>query len=90
MPYPMGLIAISTPEVKKPMPRTISAAPTRNSKIVPEDMGTKITLEIKKIAVMGITDVKARMIFSLRILFMKLPWMGSSGRIIGDFSQKEK
>jgi hypothetical protein len=72
-PSPMGIMDISAPRVKKPIPIIRSAAPARNIRIVPAGMGTRITLAISTIAVMGSTDEKASIIFSFNILFMPPP-----------------
>jgi hypothetical protein len=66
----MGIMDISAPRVKKPIPMTRRAAPARNSRIVPAGMGTRTTLATSTIAVMGSTEEKASIIFSFSILFM--------------------
>jgi hypothetical protein len=46
------------------------AAPARNKRIVPAGMGTRITLAMRTMAVIGSTDEKASIIFSFNILFI--------------------
>jgi hypothetical protein len=69
----MGIIAISAPRVKKPIPMIRRDAPARNIRMVPVGMGTRRTLAIRTIAVMGSTDEKASIIFAFNILFIKIP-----------------
>jgi hypothetical protein len=70
MPSPMGIIAISAPRVKKPMPMMSRAAPTINIRIVPVCI-SKITAAIRIIAVIGRTEENASIILSFKILFIK-------------------
>ena len=69
-PSPMGIIAMSAPIVKKPMPTMSSAAPPRNKSSVPAGSGVRKTLAKRTIAVIGSTDENASIIFSYKILFM--------------------
>ena len=69
MPSPIGIIAISAPIVKKPIPIISSAEPARNTNIVPEGIGTKTTLTISTIKVIGSTEPNASIIFSCSTLF---------------------
>jgi hypothetical protein len=50
-----------------------------NMRTVPAGMGTSTTLVISTIAVIGSTDAKASMIFSLRILFIGYPFVSIPG-----------
>jgi hypothetical protein len=72
-PSPLGIIAISAPRVKKPIPMISRAAPARNIMMVPEGMGARTTLTINIMAVMGRTEEKASLIFSFNILFTEPP-----------------
>ena len=61
---PMGIMAMSAPSVKKPMPRMSSAAPARNSISVESSMGTTT------IRVIGMTALSDSWILSFSFLFI--------------------
>ena len=57
MPSPMGIMDISTPKVKKPMPTIRSTAPNKNSVSVPGVSGAMEILKTSTINVIGSTEV---------------------------------
>ena len=56
MPSPIGIIDISTPKVKKPIPRISSTAPKINKIRAPGVKGAIVILRIKTITVIGRTE----------------------------------
>jgi len=64
MPSPSGIIAISTPSWKNPIPIINMSAPTRNMATVPISIGTRKMLRIKTIAVIGRTADRDSNVFS--------------------------
>ena len=55
---PMGIMAISAPRLKKPMPRMSSTAPTRNIISVASGMGVMVTHSANTISVTGSTAAR--------------------------------
>ena len=70
MPSPRGVIAISAPSWKKPIPMTSITAPTRNMTIAPSSTGTSSMLNSSTIPVMGRTAERDSRIFSLSFWFI--------------------
>ena len=60
----MGIMAISAPREKKPMPTISNAAPSRKSISVPMGMGASVKESSRTIMVIGSTDESASDIFS--------------------------
>ena len=56
---PIGIIAISAPSEKNPIPMISREAPAINITMVPMDIGTISVLRISTIAVIGNTDANA-------------------------------
>ena len=69
---PMGIMAISAPRLKNPIPTIKSTAPTRNISRVASDMGVMVTQSTNTISVTGSTASSASIIFSFSFLF-KMP-----------------
>ena len=69
MPSPIGIMDISAPIVKKPMPIISITAPNKNSTNAPEDNGKSVILRIKTIAVNGSTEASDSIIFSFKRIF---------------------
>ena len=67
---PMGIMAMSAPSVKKPMPRMSSAAPARNSISVESSMGTTVMPSASTIRVIGMTALSDSWILSFSFLFI--------------------
>ena len=61
---PMGIMAISTPRVKNPIPIIRKAAPARNSISGSRGMGVMVIPRINTMQVTGSTDDKDSVIFS--------------------------
>ena len=68
---PMGIMAMSAPSEKKPIPTISMPAPSKNSTIVPLGMGASVKLSASTITVMGSTEESASDIFSLSFFFNK-------------------
>jgi hypothetical protein len=64
-------MVISAPRVKRPIPTISRTEPAKNTRMVPEDIGTRITLTINTMNVIGSTDEKASIIFAFNIRFMR-------------------
>ena len=69
-PWPSGVIAISAPSWKKPMPTISSSAPIRNSVSAPISSGISVTLSTSTITVMGSTLESDSLIFSFSFSFI--------------------
>ena len=69
MASPSGIMEISAPSEKKPMPTTSSTAPAKNSSSVPSGIGATVMLSTSTIPVIGNTEDNASRIFSFKILF---------------------
>lgn len=54
----MGIMAMSAPRLKKPMPRMSSTAPTRNIISVASGMGVMVTHSTNTISVTGSTAAR--------------------------------
>ena len=61
---PMGIIAISAPREKRPIPKISSTAPARKSSRVPMGTGMTVRLSASTMAVMGSTEERDSKIFS--------------------------
>ncbi len=61
---PMGIIAISAPREKKPIPTISIAAPSKKSIRVPVGMGARVKLRSSTMTVTGSTEVRDSEIFS--------------------------
>ena len=70
IPSPSGIIDISAPSWKKPIPIISIIAPTRNMAIVPISIGTRKILSTKTIAVIGRTADRASCVFSFSFGFI--------------------
>ena len=55
IPSPIGIMDISTPSEKKPIPKTSSKAPNKNRSMVSGVSGATVMLIISTIAVIGST-----------------------------------
>jgi hypothetical protein len=66
---PIGLIAVSAPKVKRPMPKISITAPIRKATKIAELTGKKAISRISTIAVTGSTEDSASEIFSHRFDF---------------------
>ena len=73
MPSPIGVIDTSVPSENNAMPTMSSAAPVKNSTIVPTGIGVIVTLSSSTMIVIGRTDDTDSLIFSFRILFILDP-----------------
>ena len=73
MPSPMGIMAISVPREKKPIPTIRRQAPVRNIIMVPAGRGVMVTLSRITINVIGSTDVRDSIIFSFNVWFIGPP-----------------
>ena len=60
----MGVIAVSAPKVKSPVPTTTLAAPSIKASIIPLSSGVTVMHKSITIIVMGKTEEKASFIFS--------------------------
>ena len=69
-PCPRGVMAISAPSWKNPIPTMRSRAPVRNNRSVPTSIGAKVMLNIKTITVMGRTLDNDSLIFSFSFSFI--------------------
>ena len=74
IPWPSGVMEISAPSWKKPMPTMGSTAPVKNRASVPTSMGTSVTLSISTMTVKGSTLVRASRVFSLSFSFIRPPF----------------
>ena len=73
-PSPSGVMDISAPSWKNPMPTISSTAPVRNSASVPISIGTSVTLSTSTIRVMGSTLERDSLTFSFSFSFIRLRW----------------
>lgn len=67
---PIGIIAISLPSEKNPIPIVSITAPNRNSMIISNGIGAIVILSTMTIAVIGRTDETASIIFSFNFLLI--------------------
>ena len=72
-PSPIGVIAISAPNWKKPIPTISINAPVRNITTLPSSIGIKKILIIKTIPVIGRTAESDSLIFSFNFKFKIIP-----------------
>ena len=70
MASPMGIIAISAPREKRPIPTISSTAPARKRSSVPMGIGIRVALRTRTMAVMGKTEERDSRIFSLSFWLM--------------------
>ena len=68
---PMGVMAVSAPRVKRPMPTISSAAPIKKASSVAVGRGATVKLSTSTIAVMGTTEARASRIFSRRTVRLR-------------------
>jgi hypothetical protein len=68
---PIGVIAVSAPKVKRPIPTIRSKAPMINERSIAFDTGKKVTSKRRTISVTGRTDERDSEIFSRRIVLSK-------------------
>ena len=68
-PSPIGVIAISAPSWKNPIPTISMTAPVRNITMLPSSIGTKKILSIRTIPVIGRTAESDSLIFSFSFRF---------------------
>ena len=73
MASPMGIMAISAPREKKPIPTISITAPMRNIIMVPTGSGASVKLNSNTMAVIGNTEDKASRIFSASFFFTHTP-----------------
>ena len=71
MPLPMGVMDMSTPRVNTPTPTISSRDPKRNSTSAPVVRGTMDTLSSSTMAVMGRTEDRDSLIFSMSCGLMR-------------------
>ena len=69
---PIGVIAISAPSVKKPIPRISKTAPITKAMSVPFGIGVIVKQSSRTIPVTGMTDNRDSLIFSFRIVLFFL------------------
>ena len=67
IPSPMGIMAMSVPSEKNPIPTMSKHAPVRNIIIVPAGSGVTVMLNRITIRVMGSTEVSASTIFAFSV-----------------------
>ena len=72
-PSPSGVIAISAPSWKKPMPTISIRAPVRNMTTLPSSIGIRKMLSIRTIPVIGSTAESDSLIFSFSFTFNSTP-----------------
>ena len=72
-PSPMGVIAISAPSWKNPIPIISINAPVRNITTLPSSIGIKNMLSISTIPVIGNTAASDSLIFSFSFTFNSTP-----------------
>ena len=77
---PMGIMAISAPSVKKPMPMIKNTAPTRNSIRVDSSIGAMVMPSASTISVTGSTELRDSCIFALSFLFILAAFLFRRGR----------
>ena len=65
---PIGVIAVSAPRVKNPMPTTTKRTPNKKDKNKPLPIGVNVTESNNTISAIGRTEEYASLIFSLRIV----------------------
>ena len=65
MPWPMGVIDMSTPRVNTPMPPISSRAPKRKRTMAPGSSGAMVMDSRNTMAVMGRTEDRDSLIFSM-------------------------
>ena len=70
---PMGIMAMSAPREKNPMPTISMPAPSRNSSSVPMGMGASVKLSTSMMTVMGSTEERDSAIFSFSFLLIHAP-----------------
>ena len=73
IPSPIGVMETSVPSENSAMPTMSSAAPVKNSTIVPTGIGVIVTLSSSTMIVIGRTDDTDSLIFSFKILFILDP-----------------
>ena len=66
IPWPRGVMDISAPSWKNPIPTMRKTAPARNKFTAPSSIGTITTLRIKTIIVIGSTLARDSFTFSLK------------------------
>ena len=69
----MGIMAMSAPREKNPIPRISIIAPMRNISMVPTGSGASVKLNSNTMAVIGSTEVNASRIFSASFFFTHAP-----------------
>ena len=77
---PMGIMAMSAPRVKKPMPRMSRAAPARNRHRVERSTGTTKAHSASTMRLTGSTAARDSWIFSLSCLFKGIASFDAGGR----------
>ena len=77
---PMGIMAMSAPSVKKPMPMIKNTAPTRNSIRVDSSIGAMVMPSASTISVTGSTELRDSCIFALSFLFILAAFLFRRGR----------
>ena len=66
-PSPMGIMAMSAPREKKPMPTINRMAPSRNIISVPTGIsGARVKLSASTMAVMGMTEERDSRVFAFK------------------------
>ena len=70
---PMGIMAMSAPREKNPIPTMSIAAPNRKSSSVPIGIGARVKLSKSTITVIGRTDESASEIFSFSFFRIDAP-----------------
>ena len=81
IPSPRGVMDISAPSWKKPIPITSRIAPTKNITMIPRSTGTRRMLNSSTIPVMGSTAETDSNIFSFSFWFTQPPLFQSSLKI---------
>ena len=68
IPSPIGIMDISAPSEKNPIPTTSRTAPSTNSRMVPMGMGVIVILNKNTMQVIGSTEDNASLIFSFNFV----------------------
>ena len=66
---PMGVMAVSAPRVKNPMPTMSSTAPAKKARRMSTGSGARVRQRTSTMAVMGSTEDRASRTFSPRTVF---------------------
>ena len=82
IPSPMGIIDISTPNVKNPIPIINNKAPKRNKVKIPGVKGAKVMLSSNTMVVMGNTDETDSTTFSRKSSLCPMLLLSAKKRLV--------